>query len=351
MLKQISDNVHRLRLKSGMSVTEAVKSYSMDPNVEYAQPNYVYYLDAIPNDTYFNKLWGLHNTGQIVNGLAGTPDADIDAPEAWDITMGKNNPITVAVIDTGVLLTHPDLAANLVDGYDFVDDDNNPTDDYFHGTHVAGIIGAIGNNSLGVIGVNPNAKIMPLRGLGVSGTSRPYGLTSTITPAIDYARTHGARVINASFGGSKFDQLMCNAIKSAGDAGILFVAAAGNDGTNNANVHSYPSDYELPNIISVAASDQNDALAPFSNYGSTVVHVAAPGTSIFSSTPAFTYTPVLISSAGFDDGTLGHLPALWKSTGTNNSWTISNSTSVSPNYCLEDSAGEIPEQHIVVRLD
>ncbi|MDP6682860.1 MAG: S8 family serine peptidase [Desulfobacterales bacterium] len=184
----------------------------------YAEPNYYYHLDIIPNDTHFGLFWGMHNTGQNVNGTTGTDNKDIDAPEAWDITTGADR-VVVAVIDSGVDGSHPDLSANLltnsgeipgngldddgngyvddIRGWNFADKDNNPADDNGHGTHVTGIIAAVGNNGIGVAGVAWNAKIMALKSFRADGS----GLTSDAIPAIAYANLMGADVINNSWGG------------------------------------------------------------------------------------------------------------------------------------------------------
>lgn len=296
-----SIGVRHIKLKPGETVPEAIKKYSSDPTVEYAEPNYkLYASQTFPNDPSFGELWGLHNIGQVVNApqpTAGIPDADINAPEAWDITTGSAT-IVIAVTDTGVYYIHGDLAANMwknpgeipgngidddwngfvddYDGWDFFDDDNNPTDQNDHGTHVAGTIAAVGNNAIGVAGVMWTASIMPLRFLGPEG-----GTTADAIDAINYASMMGAHIINASWGGYGYSQALYDAIKSSG---VLFVAAAGNEANDNDGAFkAYPASYNLGNIISVAATDQDDLLADFSNYGVTSVDVGAPGTNIYSS--------------------------------------------------------------------
>lgn len=266
-----------------------------DSAVEYAEPNYARGVLAMSSDdTLFSTQWGLNNTGSVsFNGVSGVADADIDAPEAWDISLGTSS--IVAVIDNGVLYTHPDLANGLWDGtscvsdtgaalgacnhgYDFADDDTSPlpeatsTTDTYHGTHVAGIIAAELNNATGTAGVAPKAKIMALRfGLDVASEVR----------AIDFAIQNGAKIINASYGGETFSQAEYDAIARFRDAGGIFIAAAGNDGDDIDSEPLYPASYDLANIVSVAATDHTDGLAVFtggaSNYGDVAVDLAAPG--------------------------------------------------------------------------
>ena len=269
-------------IKSGDKTTvELINDLKNNASVEFVEPNYIGYLSSTPNDTNYNNLWGLHNTGQTVNSTAGTSDADMDAPEAWNLNTGSAS-VTVAVLDSGIATNHPDLSANLVAGYDFIDSDSTPEDVNSHGTHVAGIIGAVGNNSTGVSGINWNVKIMPLKISGEAGTIS----SSNLITALNYAVANGAKIVNMSLGFSSYSAAQYSALSDAQDAGVLVVAAAGNDSTNNdSGTHSYPSDYDLDNIISVAATDQNDNLASFSNYGITSVDVAAPGVNIYSTIP------------------------------------------------------------------
>ena len=282
---------------NNLTVAEAISLYGNDPRFEYVQPNYEYEISStsIPNDTNFSELWGLNNTGQT----GGKSDGDIDAPEAWHITTGDKR-IKVAVIDTGVNYNHPDLVDNIwtnrgeipgngkdddgngyvddIHGYDFVNKDGKPLDDQGHGTHVAGTIGAMGNNNQGVIGVNPdNVQIMPIKSADSFGSLN----SSSIIQGIEYAVKMGVDVINASFGSNFYNNAVYDAVASAGEAGVLFIAAAGNNGRNQA---SYPAGYDLDNIISVAATDHNDDLPLFSNYHATSVDLAAPGVSIYSTT-------------------------------------------------------------------
>lgn len=287
----IKNNASVLTIEDGKTVEQKIAELQTDPNVEYAEPNYKRYLSAISsNDTYKDLLWGLDNTGQSVNGTSGTTDKDIDAPEAWTTSEGTST-VVVAVIDSGVAYNHPDLQANMWDGtgcvdenggvlgscnygYDYEDNDKTPLPvDSSHGTHIAGIIAAAKNNSKGVIGVAPNVKIMAIKfGLDIAGEVK----------AIDFAIQNGVKIINASFGGSSYSATEYNAINRFKAAGGILVASAGNEAVNNEVTHSYPSDYDLDNIISVAATDQDDALASFSNYGATSVDVGAPGETILS---------------------------------------------------------------------
>jgi len=340
-------NLHLVRLKQGQSVKSAVQNYSQNPNVIYAEPDYIYSIDSVtPNDPQYNKLWGLHNSGQTVNGSGGINDADMDVPEAWDMTTGSSS-VVVGVLDSGVAWNHEDLATNIwsnnnetvngtdsdsngkvddIRGWDFIDNDNDPYDLNSHGTHVSGTIAAVGNNSKGVAGVNWTAKIMPLRVCDANGSCP----SSAQIAGIEYAVANGAHIINASLGGTGYSQAMKDAIEAAGDAGILFVAAAGNDGTNNdGGIHHYPSDFNLANIISVAATDPNDALASFSNYGSTSVDVGAPGVNTYSTVPS----SISVWSDDFGDANISN----WTTGGTGTGWGITGTVGLFSPFSLTDS--------------
>jgi len=286
-------------------VTSVIEKCEADPNVEYVEPVYLYYASeltptpqspVIPNDPRFSSLYGMQNSN----------DNDIDAPEAWGKQTG-NSSILVAVIDTGVDYNHEDLQANMwrnpgesgggkesngldddgngykddYRGWNFVSNNNDPFDDNQHGTHCAGTIGAIGNNGKGVVGVTWTVKIMPLKFLGSDGS----GTSEDAADAILYAANMGAVVASNSWGGGDNSQVIEDAIEYANTKGMLFVAAAGNESSNNDRVDSYPANYDLPNVISVAANDRNDNLASFSNYGKTKVHLSAPGVDILSCRP------------------------------------------------------------------
>ncbi|TWT30622.1 S8 family serine peptidase [Blastopirellula retiformator] len=269
--------------------------------VETFEPNALLPTHLATSDTQADSLWGLDNQGQT----GGTVDADIDAPEAWEVTTGNPN-VVVAVVDTGVDYSHPDLIHSMwvnpgeiagdgidndgngfvddVYGYDFLNNDGDPMDDNMHGTHVAGTIAAEGDNGQGVVGVASSASIMALKFLSASGS----GSTADAVRALNYAtmmkKLYGVNVVatNNSWGGGEYSSALYSAIKASGDEDILFVAAAGNNGANNDVTPQYPANYGLDNVISVAATDHNDQLANFSNYGGQTVDIAAPGVSIVS---------------------------------------------------------------------
>ncbi len=292
------------------TTAQLIAELSRDPAVETAEPNYLRWVaTAPPNDTYFTNLWALQNTGQSINGLAGTAGDDIRFIAAWALAQqpGTNRPV-VAVIDTGVDHSHPDLASNIwintgenptngLDndgngyvndyyGYDFADNLPDPTDSGFHGTHVAGIIADVGNNALGVIGVDYQARIMALRASS-DGNSLP---DSAIIQAIQYAtmmKGRGVNVvaINESFGGGGSNSTELAAMQAAGNAGIIFCVAAGNNSSDNDTTPFYPANYRLGDMIVVAATDQNNALASFSDFGTNTVDLGAPGVNILSLLP------------------------------------------------------------------
>ncbi len=272
--------------------------------VEYVEADLVLQTLAVPNDTMFSSLWGLHNVGQ--NG--GTIDADIDAPEAWQIATGGPS-VVVGVIDTGVDYSPPDLSFNMwtnpgavpgnnidddangfvddVHGYDFANNDGDPMDDHGHGTHVAGTIAGVGNNGQGVSGVNWSGSIMGLKFLTAGGSGRSSDAVRAINYATMMRTQYGAnvRITNNSWGGGGHYAPLQNAIAGSLLADMLFIAAAGNDGQDTDQSPHYPSNYNLANVISVAATDRNDQLAWFSNFGATTVDLAAPGASIVSTVP------------------------------------------------------------------
>jgi hypothetical protein len=290
------------RLGAGVAVPDALQRLKGSPGVEYAEPNWLLHATKIPNDPFFAQQYGLSNTGQE----GGDAGADIDAAGAWDISTGGAS-VVVAVVDTGIDLDHPELVPNLwtnpgeipgnlvdddgnglvddVHGWDFVNDDDDPRDDEGHGTHVSGTIAAAGDNGLGVAGVAWRARLMALKLLDASGIGR----TSDAIQAIDYAAAKGARVLNASWGGGGFSLAMLESIRDAGAHGVLFVAAAGNDGADSDRIPFFPAGYGASNIVAVAATDRHDHLASFSNFGRTKVDLAAPGVDILSTLPGGTY--------------------------------------------------------------
>jgi hypothetical protein len=297
--------------------------------VEYIEPNYEIQLDVTPNDPRFSELYAMRNTGQT----GGTAGADIKATQAWDLFTGDPN-LKVGVIDTGVDYNHPDLAANIwtnpgeipgnsidddgngyvddVHGYDFFNNDGDPFDDNSHGTHVSGTIAAAGNNNVGVVGVNWSAKIVAIKFLSGGGS----GSTAGAIAGVNYAITVGVRLTSNSWGGGAFSQALLDAINAAGAAGQLFIAAAGNSSANTDVSPHYPSAYDSPYIVSVAATDHNDNLASFSNYGATTVDIAAPGVNILSTFPGNTYGSISGTSmatphvSGVAALTWGRYPAL-----------------------------------------
>lgn len=290
----------RLQVPEGLGTERAISLLRENPLVEWAEPNGIVRATTTPNDTYFSTLWGLYNTTQS----GGTSRADIHAPEAWDIVT-ESPDVVIAVIDSGIDYTHPDLNDNIwinageygsgketngidddgngyVDdwhGWDFVNDDNDPMDDFstdytYHGTHVAGIIGAEGNNNYGVTGVTWDVQLMPLKVLNYEGK----GADADIIGAIDYAITKGVAISNNSYGETTYNSSLLYAIQAARSAGQLFVAAAGNLGINcDGTEKFYPASYSPDNIISVLATTDDDTKPGWSDYGAATVDIGAPG--------------------------------------------------------------------------
>jgi hypothetical protein len=307
-----ADGLLLLNTPTNLTHGEVQAALKGAPGFKYVEPNFALWSTSIPNDPSFSNEWGLNNTGQT----GGTADADIDAPEAWDLTKGDGS-VVVGVIDSGVDYTHPDLAGQIwtnpgevagdgidndgdgyIDdtrGWDFYSNDNNPMDENGHGTHVSGTIaGSIGNGT-GVAGI-VNAKIMPLRFLGPDGSGSTSGALAALNYATNMRTKYGVniRVTNNSWGGGGYSQSMYDALQANNNAGELFIAAAGNGGPdqvgdNNDSVANYPSNYTNANVIAVAATDNRDTRASFSNYGATTVDLAAPGVSILSTYPNSQY--------------------------------------------------------------
>src|SRR2546426_2054430 len=306
-----------LRLHSSRkNVATLVSELSARSDVEYAEPNYIVHTTAIPNDPRFGELWGLQNTGQIIQASVGVPGADIKATAAWDISTGYRANVA-AVIDTGIDYRHPDLAANVWSapaaftvtiggksitcpagshGFNAITNVCDPLDDNNHGSHVSGTIGAVGNNGTGVVGVNWTASIMGSKFLDATGSGTTANAINAIEFAVQakaaFAATSGAnvRVLSNSWGGGAFSQALLDEINRANANDMLFVAAAGNDHSNNDVVPHYPSGFNAPNVVAVAATDNTDALPGFSNFGSTSVHLGAPGVDILSTTRNNTYS-------------------------------------------------------------
>ena len=298
-----------IKLPAGVTVEEAMAAMAKDDRVAFAAPNNTYGLpegetsEGISDDADVSKLWGLHNEGQT----GGTADADIDAPEAWNIHSGRNQAegghIT-AVIDTGVDYNHPDLAANMwtnpgeiagdgidndgngviddIHGYNAFADSGDPMDGHSHGTHCAGTIAAVGDNGIGLSGVNKHANIMGIKIFSDSGSTN----AAAIIRGIQYSTKMGARITSNSWGGGAANE----GIKQAfADSPALHIMAAGNSGTDNDARANYPSNYDLNNNVAVAATDHNDALASFSQYGATTVDLGAPGVRTLSTVPGGGY--------------------------------------------------------------
>jgi subtilisin family serine protease len=293
-----------LEVESVASIPEAIARLRESGLYEFVEPDYIRGVQAVPNDSRYAEQWSLNNSGQS----GGTPDADIDAPEAWDTTTDASA-VIVAVIDSGLRVTHEDIVDNLWsnrgeiagngrddDGNGYIDDVNginavasrssvaagNPADDNGHGTHVSGTIGAVGNNGVGVTGVAWKVRIMALKFLGTDGR----GSVSDAAECIDYAIAQGAQVINASYGalstGESPSQTEVAAIQRARDAGIIFVAASGNDGLNLDVARTFPATYPVDNIIAVGNSTRLEDVATSSNVGSGAVDLFAPGSEILS---------------------------------------------------------------------
>ena len=272
-----------LRVPAGTTVRELVRKYQASPLVEYAEPDYPVRLAGnFPNDPAFvdGTLWGLNNAGQG----GGIANADIDAPETWAVRTSASN-IVVAVVDTGIRYTHQDLASNMwvnpqdgSHGIDVLAGTTNPYDDNGHGTRLAGVIGAVGNNGLGVAGVAWQIQLMACKFVDQSGN----GSISDALVCLDYARTNGARIINASWGLDATSLSLSNAMVALRAAGIQVVAAAGNNARDIDAIPYYPASFDLDNIIVATATTRQDALYSLSNLGPTNVDLAAPGYEIFS---------------------------------------------------------------------
>jgi len=289
----------QMKTLKGESVAEAIARLQKDPRVISVQPNFIYKkMATVPNDSLYGQLWGIKNTAQDVydpdtfgpdfgstEDNPGTAGVDLGLEAAWDRITDCSSTV-VAVIDTGIKYDHEDLAANMWDGsalgfpnhgYDFHNSDNNPLDDDGHGTHVAGTIGAVGNNGKGITGVCWKVKLMALKALGASG-----GSTANVISSLNWAVEKGAHVVNMSLGGGASDTAFEAAIDAANTSNVIVIFAAGNDGTDNDSLPTYPCNYKKANTLCVAALTQKNGLASFSNYGATSVDVGAPGVNIAS---------------------------------------------------------------------
>lgn len=296
-------NIVVVKMPVMQTTDSAVKSLNKNSLVAYSEPNYIYRANKVPNDPMYGQLWGMKNIGQKdSDGQVGVAGIDIDAESAWEITTG-NRKTLIAIIDTGVDYNHPDIKDNVwtnvaeangqagvdddangviddIHGYNAITNSGDPMDDHGHGTHCAGTIGGHGNDGVGVVGVNWEANIMGVKFLDKDGS----GTLEDAVKAIAYANKMGAKVMSNSWGGGGFSQALMDVIKETDASGSLFVAAAGNDYSNNDANPAYPASYQVPNVISVAAVDNKGMKAGFSNYGKSTVHLGAPGVNILSST-------------------------------------------------------------------
>lgn len=300
--------VVRSSMKSAGAISNLAKGLRKNPLVAIVEPNYIYHASKTSNDPDLGKTWGIQNTGAADSaGTIGLAGIDIGAEGAWDFTTGSKN-VVIAVIDTGIDFSHPDLAPQAwtnkkelngkpgidddgngyvddVHGYDFANNKGDSTDDNEHGTHCAGTIGAKGNDGKGVTGVNWDVSLMAVKFLDKQGS----GSLANAIKAIDYARKMGAKITSNSWSGGAASDLLRKAIEATDKAGMLFIAAAGNEANDNDTTPTYPSTYAVPNVISVAAIDNRGRLASFSNYGIKTVHIAAPGVNVVSTIPGGGY--------------------------------------------------------------
>lgn len=329
--------MHLAVLPEGKSVPDAISELMQNPDVEHAQPNYIYSTNAVPNDPDYSKMWGLKNSGQTIAGGSystnnpGVAGNDINAEAAWSIQTDCSS-VVIAVIDTGVNYTHEDLSANMVNGSytcpggtgtrgcDFIGaGDNDPMDTHGHGTHVAGTIGAVGGNSTAITGVCHSAKILAVRVLDATGFGTTADIIEGINFAVDQAAGGGnANIINMSLGQPEYDAAFENAIIAAQSNGVMVIASAGNNAGDHKTDANYPCDFPQDNLICVAALDQSYALANFSDFDTNAVaanrHVdlGAPGTNILSSYYGTdTHTTETFHTGGVINWTMS-APSGWK---------------------------------------
>jgi subtilisin family serine protease len=346
---QMDSGIQKITLSNPVQRDAAISQLrnSLRGAVRYAEPNWIYTADMLvgePNDADFAaNQWDMKNTGQVDkpdSGQTGKEGSDINVAPLWAEGVTGNPDLLVAIVDTGIDYTHPQLAANVFknrgeipgngkddDGNGIVDDVyganfesgdgvGNGRDDNNHGSHCAGTIGAVGNDGLSIAGVNWQTTMLPSKFLSASGSGSLEGAVN----AIKYATKMGAKILSNSWGGGGYSEALKEAIEEAGAAGALFVAAAGNDGVDNDSDPHYPSNYELPNVISVAATDNRDAIASFSNYGRRTVHVSAPGKNIYSTVKDGQYA--IYSGTSMATPHVSGIAALiW---GANPSWTYAD---------------------------
>ena len=390
-VRMLGDAAFQLvRVAPGQSMDEALASLHGDPSVLVAEPDSFSAPNSIPNDTRFGELWGLRNLGGAgIDGFSGAvAGADIDAPAAWDRTVGSPS-VVIADIDTGYRFDSPDLGpvawtnpgetANGLDddGNGIVDDlhgadfvgpnadasslpvDGDPTDDNLisggHGVHTAGTMGAKGNDGVGITGVAQNARIMPLRVCANSAKNKNEARcpTSSQIAAINYAGNEGARAANMSLGGTTFNQALVNAL--AANPQTLFVISAGNDGEDNELEHHYPCDYTpqtqasppvvgaIDNIVCVAATNQADGLAGFSDWGTTSVDLGAPGTETLSTYP-------VAEAKLSDDFETNNFATAWSNSGSESFGRASAGDGPLTSFGMNDSPGQAPaanSSHVV----
>ncbi len=299
-----------------IDVQATLNDYRNNPDVEKAQPNFIYHTSTLPNDPLFSQMWSAKNTGQTIAKTSTGKNAplasnnppgnfsgnDMDLENAWSINTDCRS-VVVAIVDSGVNYNHQDLLGNMWNGgsnypkhgYDFVDNDNDPIDPFGHGTHVAGIIGAIGNNSVGTAGVCWKANMMAVRVMDSTGS----GTTADITKGVEFAVLHGAKIINMSIGGGSLDPLFSDSISVAQNLGVLVLAAAGNESTDNESSPSYPCNFTQSNLLCIGALDQDYSMASYSNYGQTSVDLGAPGTNIVSTWPGTEATTTETLTSGW----------------------------------------------------
>lgn len=305
----MDEQIQKIRIRDEKKAKSIITELKKNPQVKYAEPNFIYRTMTAPNDSEFARQWDMVNTGQLDRpaggtspGQTGNRGSDINVQPLWDRGITGSRDILIAVIDTGVDYNHSDLKENIYtnagevagngvddDGNGIVDDvhgasfvsgagSNASLDDHNHGSHCAGTIAAEGNNRNGITGVNWQASILPVKFLSATGGGSLDGAVNSIK----YATRMGAKIMSNSWGGGGYSEALKDAIIEAKNAGILFVAAAGNDSSDNDASPTYPANYPVDNIVSVAATDNRDVIASFSNYGRNTVHVAAPGKNILS---------------------------------------------------------------------